>query len=270
MNVTDVAADLAAEQDALDTVVSALEPAGWDTPTASARWSVTDQIGHLTYFDGTAALAIEDPEAFRAHVGALLAHLADDDPEAADRATLDEFRALDPDTRLQTWRAQRRALATAAASLAEDARIPWYGPSMGAKSFLTARLMECWAHGIDVRDAVGAPPEASDRLRHIAQLGVITRGWSYRNRGLEPPEVEVRVELAAPSGGSWTWGPEDAAESVVGPALDFCLVVTQRRHLDDTDLVVTGDAARDWMLKAQAFAGPPTEGPRPTTSPQEA
>ena len=103
------------------------------------------------------------------------------------------------------------------------------------------------------------PP--TDRLRHIAQLGYITRGWTYINRGLVVPDVAVRVELTAPSGDAWQFGPDDADETVVGPAEDFCLVVTQRRHVDDTDLEVTGDAARDWMLKAQAFAGAATDGP---------
>jgi|GEM_PF-6786839 len=75
------------------------------------------------------------------------------------------------------------------------------------------------------------------------------------------PEGEIRVHLDAPSGDEWTWGPQDAASSVHGGAEDFCLVVTQRRHLDDTDLTVEGEVARDWLERAQAFAGPATDGP---------
>jgi uncharacterized protein (TIGR03084 family) len=135
---------------------------------------------------------------------------------------------------------------------------------MGAKSFLTARLMECWAHGQHIVDAVGAQRAGSDRLQHIAQLGFITRNWTYLNRGLDVPATAVRVELEAPSGAAWTFGPDDAEQSVVGDAIDFCLVVTQCRHVDATDLTVTGDDARDWMTKAQAFAGGPTDGPPPT------
>ena len=164
---------------------------------------------------------------------------------------------------LQAWRTNRLHLAEVSSTLADDDRVVWYGPSMGAKSFLTARLMETWAHGQDIVDTVGASRTPTDRLRHIAQLGYITRGWTYVNRRLEVPEVAVRVELTAPTGGVWRFGPDEAAESVVGPAEDFCLVVTQRRHVDDTDLHVTGEAARDWMLKAQAFAGTPTDGPTP-------
>jgi len=85
-----------------------------------------------------------------------------------------------------------------------------------------------------VAEAVGASREATDRLRHIAQLGFITRGWSYAVRGETAPPGDVRLELTGPSGDVWAWGPADAPDSATGPAEDFCLVVTQRRHLDDT------------------------------------
>ena len=259
-----IRADLIAEQDALDAVVADLTPEQWATPTPSPGWSVADQIAHLTYFDGTGAQAIRDPEAFTAALPELLA--AVDGDEGMDGPTLGWARSLRPDELLARWRANRAELDDAATGLADDDRIPWYGPSMGAKSFLTARLMECWAHGQDVVDAltdqgVDVDRPATDRLAHIARLGFITRGWTYVNRGETPPDTPVRVELAAPDGDTWTFGPDDATDSVVGPALDFCLVVTQRRNVDDTALVVTGDAADDWMRKAQAFAGPPTDGP---------
>jgi uncharacterized protein (TIGR03084 family) len=262
MHVSEVRADLLAEQQALDDIVAALPDESWARPTPSPRWTVADQIGHLTYFDHTAALAITDPPAFTRSIEELAPAIQGDE-EAGDAVTLGRYRELTPAELLAAWRGNRQELADASATLADDARVVWYGPSMGAKSFLTARLMECWAHGQDVVDAVGAERPPTDRLRHIAQLGVITRGWSYVNRGLEPPEVDVRVELAAPSGDTWCFGPDDAPESVTGPAVDFCLVVTQRRHVDDTALVVTGEHARDWMLRAQTFAGAATDGPGP-------
>jgi uncharacterized protein (TIGR03084 family) len=215
---------------------------------------VADQIGHLTYYDGAAATAIEDPPAFKESAAELFA-----DPSRIDSLTL--HRRLSTPDLLDTWRATRRRLARAAATLDDDRRVEWYGPSMGAKSFLTARLMECWAHGQDVADAVGARRQGTDRLRHIAQLGFITRGWSYANRGLERPAGDVRLELTGPSGDLWSFGPDGVADVVRGPAEDFCLVVTQRRHADDTALEVAGPLARDWLAKAQAFAGPPTDGP---------
>jgi uncharacterized protein (TIGR03084 family) len=220
---------------------------------------VADQIGHLTYFDANAALAVVDPDAFQDEMAALLGG-----GRSGDDITLGRYRAMSPDELLAAWRSNRDTLRAAGATLTNDTRIAWYGPSMGSKSFLTARLMEAWAHGQDIVDAVGATREPTDRLRHIAQLGFITRGWTYMNRGLDVPSTPVRVELTSPSGDTWSFGPDathPAAESIVGPALDFCLVTTQRRHVDDTALVVTGSSARDWMEKAQLFAGPPSDGP---------
>ena len=257
MDVTDeVAADLAAEQGALDAVAAALEPEQWRVPTPSPGWTVADQIGHLTYFDGTATLAMTDPDAFDRHRRQLIKSFGD--TGALEAATLAVYRVMQPDVLLATWRAGRSQLGEAAATVATDARIEWYGPSMSKRSFLTARLMEAWAHGQDVVDAVGGERPATDRLRHVAQLGVITRGWSYKNRGLEVPVADVRLELTAPSGDVWAWGADDAVESITGPAEDFCLVVAQRRHVDDTALVVSGAIARQWMEVAQVFAGPPT------------
>lgn len=258
-DVSDLRRDLTAEQEALDAIVGDLAEDRWQRPTSSPGWTVADQIGHLTYFDSTATLAIVDPDAFRTTVGELLGA---GEGGAIDGLTL--HRHLGPVDLLDAWRANRAGLAEAAATLADGARVPWYGPPMSARSFLTARMMECWAHGQDVVDALGAEREPTARLRHVAQIGFLTRGWSYVNRGLEPPTGPVRLELTPPEAGGeerWTWGPDDAADAVRGPALDFCLVVTQRRHAADTALEVVGDLARGWLDIAQAFAGPATRGP---------
>ena len=263
MNLADLLDDLLDEQASLDDIVAPLSDRDWDLPTPSPRWSVTDQIGHLCYFDQAAALAIRDPDGFSAGAGRLMeASLVSE--TAGDDFTLGDFRRLAPADRLEHWRQGRAELAESARTLGERDRVRWYGPSMGAKSFVTARLMEAWAHGTDVCDTVGADREPTHRLRHVAQLGCITRAWTYVNRGEPPPETGVLVELTAPSGETWTWGGADTANgnTVRGPALDFCLVVTQRRHVDDTGLEVTGEHAADWLSKAQAFAGPPTDGPR--------
>lgn len=259
MDVREVLEDLLAEQQALDDVVAPLSAEQWQLATPSPGWTIADQIGHLTYFDGTAALAISDPDRFTEEMHRLLD--VGTTGGSADDIALAPYRAMTPEELLEAWRANRAALAAAGDTLDNETRVAWYGPSMGAKSFLTARLMEAWAHGQDIVDAVGAERPPTERLRHIAQLGFITRGWSYVNRGLDVPTTPVRVELTSPSGATWEFGDADAPESIVGPALDFCLVTTQRRHVDDTALVVTGDAARDWMERAQLFAGPPTDGP---------
>ena len=73
--------------------------------------------------------------------------------------------------------------------------MPWYGPAMGARSFITARLMETWAHGQDVVDALGVERTPTDRLRHVAHIGVGARPFSYVANGREPNPAPVRVEL---------------------------------------------------------------------------
>lgn len=259
MDVTEVAADLQAEQADLDALCASLSEEQWELATPSPRWAVRDQIGHLAFFDDAAAVAITDEAGFAALKQDVFSAFGDD--EAVDAKTLGRYRALSAADLLAAWRADRARLADAAATLANDTRVDWFGPSMGSKSFLTARLMEAWAHGQDVADTVGATRAPSDRLRHIAQLGFITRGWSYINRGLEAPESPLQVVLDAPSGDRWAFGPDDAHERITGDAEDFCLVVTQRRHVDDTSLQVDGADARSWMEIAQAFAGGATDGP---------
>jgi uncharacterized protein (TIGR03084 family) len=261
----DVAAvrdDLIAEQASLDDVVADLDGDAFGRATPSPGWTVADQLAHLACVDGMAALAIVDVDRFAALRAAFLDSVAAG-PEAADRFTRDADRDREPVALLAFWRAERAAFATAAATLGGTDRVPWLGPSMSARSFLSARLMETWAHGQDIVDAVGTSRAASDRLRHVALLGVLTRGWSYHNRGLDVPAQPVVVVLDAPSGDRWTFGDPGAADRVEGSAEDFCLVVTQRRHVDDTELETVGDAARDWLVRAQAFAGPPTAGPPP-------
>jgi uncharacterized protein (TIGR03084 family) len=140
-------------------------------------------------------------------------------------------------------------------------RMPWFGPPMSVASFAAARQMEVWAHGQDIYDLMGVRRTNDDRIHSICELGVRTHGWSFRNRGLEKPAPPA-VRLIAPSGAEWLWNP-GGADEIQGPAEAFALVVTQRRHVEDTDLAVRGRDARRWMEIAQCFAGTPATGPAP-------
>ncbi|KDN86064.1 hypothetical protein KCH_18810 [Kitasatospora cheerisanensis KCTC 2395] len=172
-------------------------------------------------------------------------------------------RREEPAALLGRWRAGRAEVARVLAEVPGDVRVPWFGPPMKARSMLTARLMETWAHGQDVADALGVDRVPTDRLRHIAHLGVRTVGFAFAAHGRPAPTVPIRFELRSPGGGLWAWGEEGAADRVSGPALDFCLLVTQRRHRDDLALTAVGDTANAWLPRAQAFAGPPGEGRKP-------
>lgn len=253
-----LARDVEAESAELLRLVEPLTPQEWGIRTPAEPWTITDQVGHLAYFDEQAVLAITDPEAFADHVNEAIHTIADD------TAGLHRQRGLDGPATLEWFREARSRLLATTADLDPDHRIPWYGPPMRARSFLVARLMETWAHGTDVADALGASLPVTDRLFHVADLGVRTFSWSFSNRGLEAPEEKVRVTLWAPSGAERTWNGE-REQSVSGPVDDFCHVVSQRRHVDDTELQVEGSVARQWMEVAQVFAGPPGRGRSPSS-----
>jgi uncharacterized protein (TIGR03084 family) len=226
--------------------------------TPAEGWAVRDQIHHLAWFDRNGVLAIEDPDAFNASMAEMVGDFADF--EASSSA---EARRMSPAELLAWWRDQRSRIITVMRAADPSLRVPWYGPPMALSSFATARLMETWAHGQDVADAVGAQRAPTARLRHIAHIGVRTRGFAYMQHDLPAPEDEVRVELDSPDGDTWTWGPDDAADRITGPAVDFCLVVTQRRHRADTRLAAEGPHAEEWLSIAQAFAGSSGGGRRP-------
>jgi uncharacterized protein (TIGR03084 family) len=254
-------ADLVAETAWLDEVLAALSPAQWRLRTPAPGWTIADQVSHLAYFDEATLLSIRDPDLFRLDAGALTGRGSDFPDQIAA-----EYRHLGGAELLRWFRAARLALLDGYASADPDARLPWYGLDMGLASSVTARLMETWAHGQDIADTLGVQRPATSRLRHVAHLGVRSLPYSYLVNGLPQPDAPIRVELAAPDGGQWTWGPGDAADRVTGTALDFCLVVTQRRHRTDTGLVISGQTAGQWIAIAQAFAGAAGRGRPPRTA----
>jgi uncharacterized protein (TIGR03084 family) len=249
--------DLAAEQAALESVVAVLPGEAWDRPTHAPGWTVRDQISHLAYFDDAAARAIQQPDAFAAEVA------TPSDNGDLEAVYLARGRAMKPADVLDWWRRSSAALIAAAREVDTGARLPWYGPSMSAASFLSARLMETWSHGLDVVDVVDVERPDTERLQHIVHIGVRARPFSYQIRGTPMPADPVLVEVTSPSGQRWTYGDAGAQNMIRGSATDFCRVVTQRRHIADTRLQLEGPAAKEWMAIAQAFAGPPGAGRQP-------
>jgi uncharacterized protein (TIGR03084 family) len=249
--------DLEDEQRSLDEIVASLSDEGWATPTPAEGWSVLDQVSHLAFFDEQARLAITDPEAFARSLEEIVADVGGYMSRSRDKG-----RELGADGVLTWWRTERGAANEAFEDLVPGIRIPWYGPPMSPASFISARIMETWAHGQDCADALGILREATSRLRNVAHVGVLARNYAYEVNGKAAPPDPVRVELDGPSGDRWTWNDE-GKDCVRGDAYDFCLVVTRRRHPDDTDLVMEGESAREWMSIAQSYAGPPGDGRAP-------
>lgn len=247
--------DLRAESAELDDLVGDLDAAGWARSTPAPGWTVAHQIGHLLWTDRAALTAITDEPGF-----AVLLDAAGDNPLGFVDDAAEELAALEPALLLAQWRSTRDALHAALREVPAGRKLPWFGPPMSAASMATARLMETWAHGLDVADALGTHRPATARLRAIAHLGVRTRDFAFTVHALPVPAEEFRVELTAPDGGLWTWGPDHAAQRVRGSALDFCYLVTQRRPRAALALAADGPDARRWLEIAQAFAGPPGPG----------
>jgi uncharacterized protein (TIGR03084 family) len=249
--------DLADESAAVDDLVAPLDSAGWSTPTPAEGWTVAHQIAHLAWTDDQALLALRQPETFAAELRRTGGH---DSVENGAQAGA----RLPPAQLLERWRQGRSDLLQEMEQVREGGRIPWFGPPMSAASLVTARLMETWAHGLDVADALEVARRPTARVRHVAHLGIRTRDYAFAVHGQAPPREEFRIELAGPSGELWTWGPDDAADRLSGDAVEFALVVTQRINRRDTGLVATGRDMVRWLDIAQAFAGPPGPGRPPT------
>jgi uncharacterized protein (TIGR03084 family) len=258
-DLTELLTDLTAECDELDALVAALPESDWRRETPAAGWTIAHQIAHLAWTDDVALLAATDPRAFQAELQKVLGEL----DTFVDRAAADGATAP-PTELLSEWRHGRVELAAALAAVPDGTKLPWFGPPMSPPTMATARLMETWAHGQDVYDALGLPRAATTRLRNVAHIGVRTRDFAYLLRDRPVPAEQFRIELTAPDGTTWTWGPVDSAQRISGPALDFCLLVTQRRHRNDLALRTEGTDADAWLDIAQAFAGPPGAGRAPS------
>jgi uncharacterized protein (TIGR03084 family) len=250
-----IVAELRAESDQLDALVEGLPERDWRTPTPAPGWTIAHQIAHLYWTDRTSVVAVTDEAGF----AELLAGAAKDPLGFVDAAT-EELAVTPPAELLAKWRRARTQLHEELLHVEHGRKLPWFGPPMSATSMATARLMETWAHGFDVADALGVKRPPSAGLKSIAHIGVRTRDFAFAVNGLPAPAQPFLVELRAPDGSTWSWGPADAAQRVTGSAEHFCTLVTQRRPRAELDVTAVGADAERWLGIAQAFAGPPGAG----------
>jgi uncharacterized protein (TIGR03084 family) len=250
-----VVADLRAESDELDELVAALPERVWQTATPAPGWTIAHQVAHLWWTDRVAVVAVTDEPGF----AALLDEAAKNPTSFVDDGA-EELAVTSPAELLAEWRHERAVLHEELLHVADGRKLPWFGPPMSATSMATARLMETWAHGLDVADALGVRRPATNRLKSIAHIGVRTRDFAFTVNGLPAPAEPFHVGLSAPDGSAWSWGPADAAQRVTGSAEDFCMLVTQRRPRTELDVTAVGADAEKWLTIAQAFAGPPGSG----------
>lgn len=251
------AEDFREESRALHALLAPLDADRLDAPTQFKGWSINDVIQHLTVWNQMARLQIEDESTLDRHFHTLLEMEAD--LRKFETAFLEDLRGLEL---LASWQDGFEATADTFITADPRQRLKWVGPTMSARSSITARLMETWAHGQEIYDELGVERQNTDRIRGIVVLGVNTYRWTYMARGTQPPGDMPRLELTAPSGDIWTFGDSES-DRISGRAEEFCQVVTQTRNIADTSLSVEGEVATDWMVKAQCFAGPAVEPPAP-------
>ncbi|RMD84470.1 MAG: TIGR03084 family protein [Candidatus Dadabacteria bacterium] len=250
------------ECNALAELLESLEDRDFEIVTQFKQWTIGDVLRHLHVWNYAADRALMAPQEFDAYLAAFAEHAASGDVRVFERHWCREpaGRGL-----LDAWRALASELCVHFASADPKVRVRWVGPDMSARSAITARLMETWAHGQEVYDILGVERGTDDRIKDIAFLGVRTFEWTFRNRGLAVPGKRPYVRLQAPSGAVWEFGDPDEENRIEGNAVEFCQVVTQVRNVADTSLEVRGEVARRWMAIAQCFAGPPSDPPAPGT-----
>ncbi len=258
MTQRDVISDLTAEGKEVEELLAGLDAADWQRPTPAAGWTVADQIAHLAFIFRIAGLAAADPETFTAMAAKASANF-----QGAVNAALEEYRGDPPEVLLSRWRTERDTAIKALAAVPGDQLVPWLVRPLPPVVLACAGMMELFAHGQDVADALGVTRPGTDRLWHVAWFTTLTWDFGYESRGLTPPEVQFRYELTAPSGAAWEFGPADAEQRITGPGKDFCLLATRRRHRDDLAVQAVGPDADHWLDIAQCYRGPAGEGRQP-------
>jgi uncharacterized protein (TIGR03084 family) len=240
--------DLTAEQHALLDVLRGLDDDDWLRPTPARGWDVRDTVSHLADTDEMAiATATGRPGSLN---------------ERADRSASGEdvtFRGVlagrkQSGAEVCAWfETSTAALHDMFLALDPAERVPW-GIGMRPPSLVSARLMETWAHGLDVHAALGVEPLDTDRLAHVAWLATRALPYAYTVAGREPPGDPIRVELTLPSDTPWTTGPVDAVNRITGTASEYCRVFVHRLAVDAAvTLRAEGESAVDALRVARAY-----------------
>ena len=254
--------DLRDESEALYQIMTDLPDAEFTTPTGFKNWTFNDILEHLHIWNVAAYESCADEAAFDAFVDKVKADIMAGNLKKFERTYINE---LAGQALLNTWHDYYIKMADAFSEVDLKHRVKWVGPDMSVRSSITARLMETWAHGLAIYDALGVVRQDSDRIKNIVVLGVNTFNWSFQVKGQTPSGPIPYIELTAPSDEIWKFGEPSDVSAVTGTASEFCQVVTQTRNISDTNLNLTGEVAKAWMTHAQCFAGPPETPPTENT-----
>ena len=255
--------DFKEESSCLERLLYSVGDGEYNLATQFKNWTISDILRHLYLFNKAAKNTLVDqPKFFR---------LMNDLQNARETGMtlleiqLEMLDGLSGKALLNSWGSSYRELAKIYSLTDPKKRVKWAGPDMSARSSITARQMETWAHGQAIFDLFGKKRQETDRIRNIAHLGVSTYGWTFTNRSLSMPEPAPHVCLVSPKGEKWVWNTPQEDNSVFGLAVEFSQVVTQVRNIADTSIVTKGENAMKWMAVAQCFAGEAQDPPKPGT-----
>lgn len=239
----EILSDLVAEQQFLDQSLQRIPIKHWDRPTPSPGWTVRDTISHLADFAELAADTLAG--------GNRIAEWrkASDLDELRQRA-ITRGRGMRPQDVIEWWRGGRAHVVEPLSHMSVDDRVEWIQGSMSAQTFATFRLMETWAHGLDIYEALQMEVEDTPRIRHVCWLGWKTLPYAFKTAGLD--YSPIRIEVIGPGYAKWVYGPEDTEDRIKGAASEWARVAV-RRAPGDIRLEVTGEVAAQAVEVAQAY-----------------
>lgn len=261
---TQEAIDFKDECDSIAALLDGFDDTVFAKETLFKSWTVHDIIAHLHLWNIAADQTLNQPDKFGEFITMAMtglleggSHQALQDKYFGDMSSQEIYKA---------WKDYYPDMAGRFHAANPETRVKWAGPDMSVKSCIIARQMEHWAHAQAIFDVLGKTRENGDRVKNVAHIGVTTYSWSFKVNRREPLRPKPYVRLTAPSGAIWEWNEPQEDNKVEGLAEEFAQVVTQCRNIADTDLVVSGENANEWMQIAQAFAGgketPPAKGVR--------
>lgn len=240
----EILSDLVAEQQFLDQSLQRIPIKHWDRTTPAGKWTVRDTISHLADFAEVAADALIKGDRVKEWQTA-------SDLDALRQRAVARGRQMRPQDVIEWWRGGRAKVIEPLSHMSEDDRVEWIQGTMSAKTFATFRLMETWAHGLDIYQALDIEVEDTARIRHVCWLGWKTLPYAFKEAGLD--YTPIRVEVIGPGYAKWVYGPDDTEDVIKGSASEWARIVVRRALPKKVRLKVTGDTAQRAIEVAQAY-----------------
>ncbi|HEX9775295.1 MAG TPA: maleylpyruvate isomerase family mycothiol-dependent enzyme [Actinomycetota bacterium] len=244
--IEDAIADLKAEHDEIDRLLTDLRDEQWSLTTTPEGWDIRDQVSHLADTNEICVdTVLGGPRPLNEYAKEFSS------PDALTESGCERGRAMTPQQVLAWFRDSASGVRAALTECDPGVRINW-GLGMSARMMVTARLMEHWAHHYDIRRALGLGPSISPRLKSIAFLSLRAVPYALGYAQAQQPPGTLRATLTF-GDETWELGPADADNAVTGDALEFCLLGVRRATRDETSLKAEGPLAEAALDNLRAF-----------------